>query len=110
MNAHPRCYDNFTKVLCDYTFKEKLMDIQTAIRKMTSLPAEKFGIANRGKILKDYYADIAVIDLNRMKSHATFEHPRQYSDGIKHLLVNGVISIEDGKATRNSAGRTLRRG
>lgn len=86
------------------------MDIQTAIRKMTSLPAEKFAVAKRGKILEDYYADIAVIDLNRMKSHATFEHPRQYPDGIKHLLVNGVISIEDGKATSIRAGRALRRG
>lgn len=108
--AHPRCYDNFTRVLCDYTFKEKLMDIQTAIRKMTSLPAEKFGIAKRGRIMKDYFADIAVIDLNKLKSHAAFENPRQYSDGIKHLLVNGVISIKDGKATGQRAGRSLRRG
>jgi len=110
MNAHPRSYDNFTKAFCDYTFKEKLMDIQTAIRKMTSLPAEKFGIAKRGRIRKDYFADIAVIDLNKLKSHATFEKPRQYSDGIKHLLVNGVTAIEDGKATGHRAGRALRRG
>jgi N-acyl-D-amino-acid deacylase len=110
MNAHPRCYDNFTRVLSDYTLKEKLMDIRTAIRKMTALPAEKFGIAKRGRIRKDYFADIAVIDLNKLKSQATFENPRQYSDGIKHLLVNGVISIEDGKATGQRAGRALRRG
>ncbi len=110
MNAHPRSYDNFTRVLCDYTLKEKRMDIQTAIRKMTSLPAEKFGIAKRGRIMKDYFADIAVIDLNKLKSHATFENPRQYSDGIKHLLVNGVISIKDGKATGQRAGQALRRG
>ncbi len=109
MNAHPRCYDNFTRVLCDYTLKEKRMDIQTAIRKMTSLPAEKFGIAKRGRIMKDYFADIAVIDLDKLKSHATFENPRQYSGGIKHLLVNGTISIEDGKATGQRAGRALRR-
>ena len=105
MNAHPRSYDNFTKVLGDYTLKEKRMDIQTAIRKMTSLPAEKFGIARRGRIVKDYFADLAVIDLNKLKSHATLENPRQYSDGVKHLLVNGVISIKDGKATGQRAGQ-----
>jgi N-acyl-D-amino-acid deacylase len=109
MNAHPRCYDNFTRVLWDYTLKEKRMDIQTAVRKMTALPAEKFGITKRGRIIKDYFADIVVIDLNGLKSHATFENPRQYSSGIKHLLVTGVISIEDGKATGQRAGRGLRR-
>ncbi len=60
--------------------------------------------------MKDYFADIAVIDLNKLKSHATFENPRQYSVGIKHLLVNGVISIKDGKVTGRRAGQTLRRG
>ncbi len=109
MNAHPRCYNNFTRVFCDYTLKEKMMDLQTIIRKMTSLPAEKFGIAKRGRIIKDYFADIAVINLDKLKSHATFENPRQYSEGIKHLLVNGAISIEDGKATGQRAGRALRR-
>jgi len=108
MNAHPRSYDNSIKVICDYVLKEKLMDLQAAIRKMTSLPAEKFRIAERGRIQKGYFADITVIDLGKLKSNATFENPRRYSEGIKHLLVNGVPAIEDGKATGQRAGRTLR--
>jgi N-acyl-D-amino-acid deacylase len=85
------------------------MDVQTAIRKMTSLPAEKFKIKESGKIAEGWFADIAVIDLNRVASHATFEDPCRYSDGIRHLLVNGVVAIEDSQPMGQRAGRPLRR-
>lgn len=107
--THPRSYDNFTRVIKDFVLNDHLMDIQTAIRKMTSLPAEKFKIKERGKIAEGWFADIAVIDLNRVASHATFEEPCQYSDGIKHLIVNGVVTIEDSQTTGQRAGRPLRR-
>lgn len=109
MYPHPRSYDNFTKVIKEFVLNKHLMDIQTAIRKMTSLPAEKFKIKERGKIAEGWFADIAVIDLNKVASHAIFEDPCEYSDGVKHLLVNGVLAIEDSQATGQRAGRTLRR-
>lgn len=73
--THPRSYDNFTRVIKDFVFNKKLMDIQTAIRKMTSLPAEKFKIKQRGKIAEGWFADIAVIDLDRVAYHAELEEP-----------------------------------
>lgn len=107
--THPRSYDNFTRVIKDFVLNKKLLDIQTAIRKMTSIPAEKFKIKQRGKIAEGWFADIAVIDLDRVAYHAELKEPCQYSDGVKHLLVNGVVAIEDSQLKGRNAGRTLRR-
>ena len=106
---HPRCYGTFPKKIREFVIKEKLVELPAVLRSMTSLPAEKFKFKGRGKIRKGYFADIAVIDLKAMADHATYIDPHQYSTGIKHLLVNGVPSIEDGKATGKRGGRALKR-
>jgi len=107
---HPRCYGTFSKKLKQFVFDEKLLSLAGAIRSMTSLPARKFNIKKRGKIKKGYYADMAVINLNTMTDNSTYQKPHQYSDGIEHLLVNGMLSIENGKTTGNRGGRALKRG
>jgi len=106
---HPRCYGSFPKKIRKYVLEEKLMSLNDAIRSMTSLPAEKFKMNHRGKIAAEYYADIAVIDLGTIDAPATYEDPEQYSQGIVYLLVNGVLSMENGEATGNTGGRALRR-
>ena len=75
---------------------------------MTSLPAKKFKLKGRGKIVEGNFADIAVIDPEKITDRATFKDPHQYALGIDFLLVNGEISIENGKATGDRKGKTIR--
>ena len=85
------------------------MDFQMAIRSMTSLPAKKFNINNRGILAKGNYADIAVINLDTICDHATYHDPHRYADGIEYLLVNGKLSIEKGEATGKRGGKAIKR-
>ena len=106
--AHPRFYGAFARKLKKYCLTDGLMSLTAAIRSMTFLPAEKMGMKRRGKISEGAFADIAVIDLKSLKDRATYENPTQYADGIVHLLVNGVVTIEDGRLTGRRAGRPLK--
>ncbi len=106
---HPRFYGTFPRKIKKHVLEEKAIDLGQAIRSMTSLPAEKFNIKNRGKIIEGNYADIAVIDLNSITDLATYESPHQYSRGIQYLFVNGVLSIENAEVTGGRGGRSLKR-
>lgn len=106
---HPRVYGTFPRKLRRFVMDDKLMALSLAIRSMTSLPAEKFGIVNRGRIAEGHFADIAVLDMDRIGDHATYTDPHRNSTGIDHLLVNGVLSIENGEATGDRNGYGLRR-
>jgi N-acyl-D-amino-acid deacylase len=89
--------------------EKRLMSLEDAVRSMTSLPAAKFHLPQRGTIAEGNFADIAVIDLDTIIDRATFESPVEYAEGIVHLLVNGALAIEDRVATGVRAGVTLRR-
>ncbi len=102
---HPRFYGTFSRKLKQFVLDEKLMDLQSAIRSMSSMPAEKFKLKGRGKIAEGYYADIAVIDLSKLADKATYEDPIEYPTGVVDLIVNGVIEIRDGNATGQAGGR-----
>jgi N-acyl-D-amino-acid deacylase len=106
---HPRSYGTFPKKIRQFALDEGGIGLGATIRSMTSLPAEKFGMAGRGVIEPGAFADIAVIDLDRLADRATFLEPHQYADGIEYLLVNGVVSIDRGRATDGGGGRGLRR-
>ena len=106
---HPRSYAAFTKKLRQFVLDEKKLDLNFAIRSMTSLPAEKFKMKGRGRIAEGNFADIAVIDIQNIKDNATYATPDNLSEGVMHLLVNGVHTIENGKYTGNTGGRALRR-
>ncbi|MBN1532372.1 MAG: amidohydrolase family protein [Spirochaetes bacterium] len=108
MKPHPRTYGTFPRKLKRFAIQERIMSLPAAIRSMTSLPAAKFRIRGRGVIAPGNYADIAVIDTERLADHATYEHPHRYATGIVHLLVNGVRAIENGVATGDRGGRALR--
>lgn len=105
---HPAAYGTFPRRFRQCVLERKEMSPSAAIRTMTSLPAETFNMRQRGKIAKGYYADVAVIDLQRFRDMATFADPHLYADGVVHLFVNGVQAIENGKPTGKRGGRGLK--
>ena len=104
--AHPRFYGCFPRKIRKYVLEEKLMSLNDAIRSMTSLPAAKFKIKGRGMIAEGNYADIAVIDLKNFTDRATYKNRSLYSEGVMYLLVNGVLSIDQGRLTGKRGGRS----
>lgn len=108
-SLHPRVFGTFPRKIREYVIKDPLMSLQDAIRSMTSLPAAKFQLQKRGTITEGNFADIAVIDLDTFRDRADFENPVEYAQGVVHLLVNGVLAIENRVATGNRGGVTLRR-
>jgi N-acyl-D-amino-acid deacylase len=105
--THPRAYGNFARLLGKYVREEKLLPLEEAIRKMTSLPAENLGLKNRGRLRPDYFADIVVFDSDAIADHATYEKPHQYSTGVEHVFVNGVQVIRNGDHTGAKPGRAV---
>jgi len=88
---------HFRRVLGKYVREEKIMPLEEAIRKMTSLPAERFGLARRGRLAEGFFADVVVFDSARVRDRATFAEPHQYADGFEAVLVNGVVVFERGE-------------
>lgn len=107
---HPRSYGNNARVLGRYVRELKVLTLEDAIRKMTSLPATRFKLADRGQIKPGYWADIVVLDPDKVEDHSTFSDPHHYSTGISHVLVNGVPVIADNKHTQAKPGQAVRRG
>lgn len=107
--VHPRCFGTFTRVLSEYVKKKKVLSWEEAIRKMSGLPAEKFGLKKRGLIKEKYFADIVVIDPDKMESPADKENPYQYSRGIDFMLVDGNVAISNGKYNGSKWGKVLTR-
>jgi len=107
--AHPRFYGTFPRKIRNYALDGKIMTLNAAIMSMTSLPAQKFKMKDRGNIRVGNFADIVVIDLKTIRELGTYENPAQYPEGIIHVLVNGVVSIENGKSTGQTGGRPQRR-
>jgi len=107
-STHPRAYGNFARLLEKYVQNEKIISLQEAIRRLTYLPAQRFGLKNRGQLKEGFWADIVVFDPQKIKEKATFEQPHQYAEGVLHVLVNGKITIRDGKHTGEKAGKIVR--
>ncbi len=104
---HPRAYGNFARVLGKYVRDEKLMTLEAAVRKLTSLPATNLGLDHRGLVKEDYFADVVVFDPKTIADRATYEKPHQYAVGVKHVFVNGVQVLKDGEHTGAKPGRAL---
>jgi N-acyl-D-amino-acid deacylase len=107
--VHPRNFGSFIKVLEKYVKKERLLDWETAIHKMTLAPASKFGLKKRGALKKGYFADIVMLDYDKLKSPATVENPYQYSQGVELVMINGEIVLADGVYNGNRNGRVIKR-
>lgn len=107
---HPRSYGTFARVLGRYVREEHVLTLEEAVRKMTSLPASRFSLTDRGLIREGFHADMVLFDDKTILDTATFEDPHQFAIGVKYVLVNGELVIEEGQDTGVVAGRVLKRG
>jgi N-acyl-D-amino-acid deacylase len=107
-STHPRAYGNFSRLLGKYVRDEKVIPLEEAIRKLTSLPASNLKIKKRGQLAPGYFADLAIFDPAKIQDHATFEKPHQYSTGMVHVFVNGKQVLQDGEHTGATPGRVVR--
>jgi N-acyl-D-amino-acid deacylase len=105
---HPRYYGTFPRVLGKYCREEKCFDLPTAIKKMTTMPAEKIGLKKRGSLIRGNFADITIFNPETVIDKATFTEPHQTADGIEYVLVNGKLVIDKGKHTGARSGSVLR--
>jgi N-acyl-D-amino-acid deacylase len=106
---HPSYWGAFPRKLNKFAIEDKIVNLNDAIRSMTALPAEKFKLRGRGQIAVGNFADIAIINLKKIKDKATFLQPEQYAEGVEYLVVNGIVSIEKGKVTGKKGGKALKR-
>ena len=107
-NPHPRAYGNFARLLSRYVRDEKVLSLQEAIRRLTSLPAGNLKLGRRGVIQKGHFADLVIFDPETIQDHATYERPHQYSTGVTDVFVNGVPVLRDGEHTGAMPGRVVR--
>ncbi|MDX1978712.1 MAG: D-aminoacylase [Bryobacteraceae bacterium] len=106
--AHPRAFGSFPRVLAKYVREERVIPIEEAIRKMSSLPANRLRLFDRGRIALGMAADLVVFDPDRIRDTASFEKPLAFPEGMPYVIVNGALAIENGKATAAKVGRVLR--
>jgi N-acyl-D-amino-acid deacylase len=104
---HPRGYGTNARVLSKYVRDEKVLSLEEAIRRMTSLPAQKFQLADRGLLREGMAADIVIFDEAKVADVSTFDKPHQYSTGFKYVLVNGTLTVDNGKHTGARNGKPL---
>ena len=107
---HPRLYGCFPRVLGHYVRDERVLELATAIHRMTGMPAAKFRLADRGVIMAGAFADLVVFDPARIRDTATYDDPRRFPDGLRAVYVNGRAVARDGAHTGARPGRALRRG
>ena len=108
-HPHPRWYGAFPRVLGHYVREKGVLTLEEAIRKMTSLPAMRVGLKQRGQIKPGHYADLVIFDPKKIIDKATFTDPHQYPEGIHYVLINGIAAIAKGKFLNQRTGEVLRR-
>ncbi|MBE1530047.1 N-acyl-D-amino-acid deacylase [Sphingopyxis sp. OAS728] len=106
--AHPRTYGNFSRLLGRYVRDEKLIPLEQAVYRLTTLPATNLGIKDRGALKPGYYADVVVFDPATIGDRSTFEKPHQYSVGMRDVFVNGVGVLRNGEHSGATPGRAVR--
>ncbi len=107
-HPHPRAYGTFPRIIRKYVREERLLTLEDAIRKFTSLPAQRMGFGDRGVLKLGMWADVVVFDPAQVRDRATFAAPNQLAEGMRWVLVNGAPVIADGRATGALPGRVLR--
>lgn len=105
---HPRCYGTFPRVLARYVREKKVLSLETAVHKMTGMPARRLGFKDRGVVAEGAWADLVVFDPATVSDEATFKNPHQYPKGIPYVFVNGVAAVDEGRFVNARAGQVLR--
>ncbi|MDE0727372.1 MAG: amidohydrolase family protein, partial [Alphaproteobacteria bacterium] len=108
-HPHPRLWGTFPRVLGHYCRDLGLFDLETAVHKMTGLPAETFGLKDRGVVREGAHADLVVFDADKIRDLATYEQPLRQSLGIDYVLVNGTLSLTLGNLCPDRAGQVVGR-
>jgi N-acyl-D-amino-acid deacylase len=106
-NPHPRSYGTFVRVLGRYVRELKTITLEDAVRKMSSFPAQRIGLADRGVLREGLKADLAIFDPATVRDTATFERPHQYAEGVSQVIVNGQMAFDNGRMTDARPGRIL---
>jgi len=106
----PRTHGCFPVILAEFVREERFLALPDAIRKMTSFPAQRLGLPDRGLLRDGFKADVVVFDAKTVKAPATRTQPKQFPIGIDYVIVNGQVVVDSGKHTGMMAGRALRRG
>jgi len=104
---HCRSYGTFPRIIRKYVKEDKVISLEEAIKKMTSLPAQTLRITDRGMIKKELYADIVIFDIDKIKDTATYQQPHQYPEGINYVIVNGKIAAKNGEPTGKLPGKVI---
>ncbi len=105
---NPRTYGTFPYVLGQLVREEKLLSVEEAVRKMSAIPAQRLGLADRGILRDGMKADMVLFDPDRVQATATFDQPKQFPEGIDYVVVNGQLVIDNGVHTGSFPGRALR--
>ncbi|HKP69687.1 MAG TPA: D-aminoacylase [Pyrinomonadaceae bacterium] len=106
-NPHPRAYGNFARLLGKYVRDEKVITLEEAIRRLTSLPATNLELDRRGALKEGYFADVVIFDPKTIADKATFEKPHQFAVGVRDVFVNGVQMLKNGEHTGKFSGRAI---
>ncbi|HEX6474077.1 MAG TPA: amidohydrolase family protein, partial [Candidatus Limnocylindria bacterium] len=106
----PRTYGSFPRILGQFVRDEGLLSLEAAVHRMTGAPAARLGLRERGQLRDGWVADVVVFDPARVRANATYDEPRQFPDGIEHVIVNGQLVVHGGTPTGALPGRALRRG
>ena len=106
-NPHPRTYGNFARLLGKYVREERIIPLEEAIRRMTSLPASNLKLEGRGSLEPGSFADVVIFDPEKIQDHASYDNPHQYSTGVIHVFVNGQQVLEEGEHTGATPGRVV---
>jgi N-acyl-D-amino-acid deacylase len=107
-STHPRAYGNVARLLGKYVREEKVISLEEAIRKLTSLPASNLKIKKRGVLKEGYYGDLALFNAATIQDNATFDKPLQYATGMEHVFVNGIQVLKNGEPTGALPGKVVR--
>jgi N-acyl-D-amino-acid deacylase len=107
-STHPRAYGSFARFLGKYVRDEKIVPLEEAIRRLTSLPADNLRLADRGRLAPGCFADVVVFDPDRIEDRATYDDPHRYATGVLHVAVNGTLVVRDGEHTGALPGRFVR--
>jgi N-acyl-D-amino-acid deacylase len=110
LKPSPRTYGSFPRVLGEFVREQRVLSLEEAVRKMTSAPAARLGLRDRGLLRDGLAADVVVFDAERVRSLATYDAPRQFPVGIEHVLVNGELVVDASRHTGALPGRALRHG
>ena len=106
---HPRYYGTYPRILGKYVREEGVLTLEDAVRRMTSFPAQRLGLRDRGLLREGMWADVVIFDPERVIDKATYREPHQFPEGIHHVLVNGRIVVENETQTGELPGKVLRR-